>query len=134
MKKIENVDLVLLYKVGFFFIEFWCVLFILFIFVGFSEILFCTDLLLLGNDIQGCTLCIQYRVPQSLGVVLHRSWKMGAKREVASNPQNYLLYFKDEKKSIEALENNYNLKMKEEEIPSVNENRKAISRQVVNVS
>jgi len=94
---------------------------------GFSEILLCTDLLLRSNDIQGCSLCIQYRLPlKSLGTVLHRSWKMGSKGGKVL--KTFLLYFEEDKVYLPTLESKYNVKLSDIPIPSTKENRKALTK------
>merc|ERR1712137_937218 len=87
-----------------------------------------------GNDIQGCSLCIQYRLPlKSLGNVLHRSWKMGAKRDPNRIAKTFLLHFNEDQGFFQTLRSKYNVPLQEIPIPSEKENKKALTKRSVQV-
>ena len=87
----------------------------------------CTDAILAENDIQGCSLCIQYRLPQqSLGQFLLRSWKMGGKRDPRYQCKSFLLHFEEDLPALKALRRDYHVPILSEPHPSAEENENAL--------
>merc|ERR1711974_27177 len=72
--------------------------------------------------------CIQYRLPvKSLGNFLHRSWKMGAKKDPGSNSKSFLLHFEEDKPFLHTLKSKYNVPLKGCQIPTDAENSRALT-------
>jgi len=94
---------------------------------GYAEIMLCTDAILAENDIQGCSLCIQYRLPQqSLGQFLLRSWKMGGKRDPRYQCKSFLLHFEEDLPALKALRRDYHVPILSEPHPSAEDNENAL--------
>ena len=94
---------------------------------GYAEVLLCTDALLLENDIKGCSLCVQYRLPlRSLGNFLHRSWKMGGKNDSRFQSKSILLHYEEDEPLLETLRTQYHVPITPHLCPSDEENQEAM--------
>ena len=81
------------------------------------------------------TLIMVYILPlKSLGTVLHRSWKMGSKRDINSNCKSFILHFPEDSKNLDILKEKYNMNIKQKSHPTDKENIDAITNKTVQVS